>query len=159
MPGPASATPFVGPGRRLAAVALDVALAAFALAAVNWMLHARHSGGAEAAEPTVLLDAATAAPFALPVILLCWYAFQGTPGKLLLGARIADARSGGRPRPWQLMLRLAGYAVALAPAGLGLAGVLWDRRRQGWHDKLSRTAVIVDDDARKSLDELRTELG
>lgn len=91
MPGPASATPFVGPGRRLAAVALDVALAAFALGVVNWMLHARH-GGAEAAEPTVLLDAAIAAPFALPVILLCWYAFQGTPGKLLLGTRIADAR-------------------------------------------------------------------
>lgn len=156
MPGAVAATPFVAPARRLAAVLLDVALAAFALGAVNWLLHTRHTRNAE---PAVLLDAVTAAPFALPVILLCWYALQGTPGKLLLGMRIVDVRSGGRPRPWQLLLRLTGYAVATVPAGLGLVWILWDRRRQGWHDKLARTAVVVDDDERKSLDELRAELG
>ena len=46
------------------------------------------------------------------------------------------------------------YALAIAPALLGLAWIFWDRRRQGWHDKLGDCVVIRDDDALRSLTDL-----
>ncbi len=75
----------------------------------------------------------------------------------LLECRIVDARSGGRPQAWQLLVRLLGYALSAAPAGLGFFWILWDARRQGWYDKLARTLVIVDDESVKTLTELSAE--
>ncbi len=93
---------------------------------------------------------------ALP-LLWCigfWFAWQATPGKLLLNCRIVDANSLGRPRAEQLVLRYLGYIVGALVFGLGLLWVLWDKRKQGWHDKLARTVVIMQDDSLLTLDEL-----
>lgn len=147
-------TPYVGLGRRLAAALTDLLLAGFLLNMIGWLLRLHypdHAALALEARDTLVLLAA-------PAVLLAWWLFQGTPGKLLLGCRIVDARDGGRPRFWQLLVRLLGYAIAIAPAGLGLLWMLWDRRRQGWHDKLARTLVVHDDDAAKSLRQLSIEL-
>lgn len=147
-------TPYAGPGRRAAALLVDLLLAGFLLNVIGWLLRLHYPDHAaltlEARDTLILLAA--------PAVLLAWWLFQGTPGKLQLGCRIVDARDGGRPRFWQLLVRLLGYAVALAPAGLGLLWMLWDRRRQGWHDKLARTLVVDDDDAAKSLRQLSAEL-
>lgn len=147
-------TPYVGLGRRAAATLIDLLLAGFLLNVVGWLLRLRypdHEALTQIARDTLTLLAA-------PALLLAWWLFQGTPGRLLLGCRIVDAHHGGRPRLWQLLVRLLGYGVALAPAGLGLLWMLWDRRRQGWHDKLARTLVVDDDDATKPLQQLRAEL-
>ena len=40
-----------------------------------------------------------------------------------------------------LTIRLA-TAVVMIPLMLGLFWVAWDRRKQGWHDKIARTVVI-----------------
>jgi uncharacterized RDD family membrane protein YckC len=64
-----------------------------------------------------------------------------TPGKWLLGLRVISAR-GGSLRPWQAVVRWMGYAVSAAPLCLGFLWVLFDRRRQAWHDKLARTLVV-----------------
>lgn len=147
-------TPLVGFGRRCAAALIDVLLAGFFLGLLGWLVRLNfpdHAAlTAEARDALVLIAA--------PAVLLSWWLFQGTPGKLLLGCRIVDARSGDRPRFPQLLVRLLAYAIAAAPAGLGLLWVLWDRRRQGWHDKLARTLVVSDDDANKSLRQLSAEL-
>jgi len=82
--------------------------------------------------------------FVLPAVavILFWLARQATPGKLAIGARIVDARSGGKPSTGQLLLRYLGYYLAAIPLLLGLIWVGLDPRKQGWHDKLAGTVVV-----------------
>ncbi|HUP09342.1 MAG TPA: RDD family protein [Caldimonas sp.] len=74
--------------------------------------------------------------------LLFWYFRSATPGKLLIGARIVDAKTGGKPTTAQLVVRYLGYFVSTIPFCLGLLWVAFDARKQGFHDKLARTVVI-----------------
>ena len=78
------------------------------------------------------------------VVLLFWADRQATPGKLVLGLRIVDADTGGPPPLRSLVLRYVGYLISALPLGLGYLWALWDRRRQGWHDKMGRTLVVRD---------------
>ena len=76
------------------------------------------------------------------VVLLFWATRQATPGKLLLGLRIVDAGHGGMPGFGQLVRRYVGYIVSAIPFCLGYFWVLWDGKRQGWHDKMAHTLVV-----------------
>lgn len=76
------------------------------------------------------------------LVLLFWNYRSATPGKMAIRARIVDARSLGRPTTGQLIIRYLGYFVATIPLGLGLLWVAFDRRKQGWHDKLAKTVVV-----------------
>ncbi len=91
---------------------------------------------------------------ALPVIwtLAFWQLWQATPGKLLLDCRIVDARTLGKPSFGQFLLRYVGYLLSALPLGLGFLWVLFDKRRQGWHDKLAKTLVILDDESLKPME-------
>jgi uncharacterized RDD family membrane protein YckC len=82
--------------------------------------------------------------YVLPVVLVIalWVWLSSTPGKMLIGAVIVDARSGGKPSVLQFVIRYLGYYVSLVPLGLGLIWVGIDPRKQGWHDKMARTVVI-----------------
>lgn len=77
-------------------------------------------------------------------VLLFWAERQATPGKMLLGLRIVDAGDGGPPGMRALVLRYVGYLVSALPLCLGYLWVLWDPRRQGWHDKMANTVVVVE---------------
>ncbi len=85
----------------------------------------------------------------LPVLwtLLFWQLWQATPGKLLLDCRIVDARSLGKPSFGQFVLRYLGYLLSALPLGLGFVWILFDKHRQGWHDKLAKTRVILEDES------------
>ena len=74
--------------------------------------------------------------------LVFWLIKAATPGKLVVRATIVDATSLNKPAPWQLLVRYLGYYVSLLPLGLGFLWILWDPRKQGWHDKLAHTIVI-----------------
>ncbi|NJD32504.1 MAG: RDD family protein [Gammaproteobacteria bacterium] len=80
----------------------------------------------------------------LPAIAIVafWIARQATPGKMLIHARIVDAETGEPPTRAQAIRRYVGYYVSLFGIGLGFFWVAWDRRKQGWHDKLAGTVVI-----------------
>ena len=71
-----------------------------------------------------------------------WRAYGATPGKLAVGVRIVDARSGGTPSTGRLVLRLFCYLLSAAPLYLGFLWIAFDRRKQGWHDKIAGTLVI-----------------
>jgi uncharacterized RDD family membrane protein YckC len=75
-------------------------------------------------------------------IIVFWMYRQATPGKMAVSARIVDAVSGGAPSTGQLVGRYFGYFVSTIPLGLGLVWVAFDKRKQGWHDKLAGTVVI-----------------
>jgi len=58
--------------------------------------------------------------------------------------RLRVEREDGRRLTWGDTLRRLGWAlVSLLPAGLGFAWVLVDPERRAWHDRLSRTRVVV----------------
>ena len=75
-------------------------------------------------------------------VIVFWLARQATPGKMLISARIVDARTGTSPSTGQAIVRYLGYYVSLLPLGLGLIWVGLDRRKQGWHDKIAGTVVV-----------------
>jgi hypothetical protein len=66
-----------------------------------------------------------------------------TPGKRALGLRVI--RLDGRPIGWWIAFeRFGGYAASFSIGLLGFAQILWDRNRQGLHDKAVETVVIRD---------------
>jgi uncharacterized RDD family membrane protein YckC len=75
-------------------------------------------------------------------VVLFWIYRQATPGKIAIGARIVDARTGARPGKRQLVIRYLGYYVAMIPLMAGIVWVAFDPRKQGWHDKLAGTVVV-----------------
>lgn len=93
---------------------------------------------------------------ALPalIVIFFWLKYQATPGKLLFDCEIVDARTGQAIRFWQAILRYLGYFLSTLPLGLGFLWVIWDKRKQGWHDKIARTVVIIHDEAFVPLHQL-----
>ena len=75
-------------------------------------------------------------------IVIFWISRQATPGKIAIGARIVDEKTGGKPTSRQLIVRYLGYYVSTIPLLLGLIAVAFDPRKQGWHDKLAGTVVV-----------------
>lgn len=71
-----------------------------------------------------------------------WLSKQATPGKMVVSAKVVDAKTGGPLSPGQSVLRYLGYFVALLPLGLGILWVAFDARKQGWHDKIAGTLVV-----------------
>ena len=66
-----------------------------------------------------------------------------TIGKALMGLRVV--RMDGVPlNIGRSTRRYVTFILATLPFFLGLFWVIWDDRRQGWHDKLSNTCVIYD---------------
>lgn len=76
------------------------------------------------------------------VVVVFWIARQATPGKMALSLKIVDAKTLGPLSTGQAIGRYLAYYVSSIPLGLGLLWVAFDRRKQGWHDKLAGTLVV-----------------
>ncbi|HOE42135.1 MAG TPA: RDD family protein [Rhodoferax sp.] len=79
-----------------------------------------------------------------PAIAVIWFwtQKQATPGKAALSLRVLDAGSGENLSIGQSIGRYLAYFVSIIPLGLGLIWVGFDRKKQGWHDKLAHTVVV-----------------
>jgi len=64
-----------------------------------------------------------------------------TPGKKLLGLKVIDI-SGGKMTLGISFLRWVGYIISKLFLFLGFIWIAFDRRKQGWHDKIAGTCVI-----------------
>lgn len=85
---------------------------------------------------------------ATPVYEITFVALKGqTPGKMAACIKVVRADNGGPPG-WGksagrgLILAVAYAAMILLLGLLVHISLLWDRRRQGWHDKAAGTLVI-----------------
>lgn len=78
------------------------------------------------------------------VVLACWLKWKTTPGKLILGVRIVDAKTGGTPTNGQFIRRILGYVLETIPLFLGFASMLFNRKKRAFHDKLAGTSTLVD---------------
>ncbi len=75
-------------------------------------------------------------------VVLFWMHRQATPGKMAMSLRIVDAETGASLTLGQSIGRCLAYFVSLLPLGLGVIWVAFDKRKQGWHDKLAGTVVV-----------------
>lgn len=76
------------------------------------------------------------------IVLVFWVYKSATPGKMVFKLIIVDAKTGAKPSLGQCVGRYIGYYVAMIPLFLGVFWVGFDKRKQGWHDKLSGTVVV-----------------
>ncbi len=86
--------------------------------------------------------------YALPIVLtiFLWLKFAGTPGKLLASCKVVDAETLGPLTLSQAIIRYFAYIISSLPLGLGFLWIIWDKNKQGFHDKLSKTCVIQESD-------------
>jgi uncharacterized RDD family membrane protein YckC len=75
-----------------------------------------------------------------------WRYCGATPGKLAVGLKVVDARTGEPPSTARLALRFVCYLVSALPLYAGFLWAALDRRNQGWHDKIAGTVVVQEPD-------------
>jgi uncharacterized RDD family membrane protein YckC len=80
--------------------------------------------------------------FPAMAIIALWVYKSATPGKMATKLTIVDAETGDKPSTGQFIVRYLGYYIAMIPLFLGIKWVAFDKRKQGWHDKLAGTVVI-----------------
>ena len=82
--------------------------------------------------------------YGLPIIavIIFWQYRSATPGKLMMGIYIVDEKTLGHPPFGRLVLRYFGYYASILPMLLGFIWVAFDKRKQGFHDKIARTLVV-----------------
>lgn len=74
--------------------------------------------------------------------VLFWLGWQATPGKAMLSLRVVDAESGKTLSVGQAAARYLCYILSMLPLCLGFIWVAFDRKKQGWHDKIAQTVVV-----------------
>ena len=103
------------------------------------------------------------------VTIFMWIKFLGTPGKLILACRVVDAKTHQPLNIGQAVLRYVAYIVSVLPLFLGILWIAVDKRKQGFHDKIAGTVVILEsasvhsaysdknDESQKTLQQLMAE--
>ncbi len=83
---------------------------------------------------------------ALIVATILFWRFRGaTPGKMLIRAKIVNAETSAPASTGRLIGRFFAYIVSCFFM-LGFIWIAFDKRKQGWHDKLAGTVVIHEED-------------
>jgi len=74
--------------------------------------------------------------------ILLWVNWNGqTVGKKALGIKVV--KEDGSSLDYQTaVIRYLCYFVSAIPLGLGYFWVIWDEKKQGWHDKIAKTLVV-----------------
>jgi uncharacterized RDD family membrane protein YckC len=73
-----------------------------------------------------------------------WTDSGQTMGKMVLGLRVVG--SDGQPlSAGRALLRYLGYLVSGLLLSLGFLWIVFDRKRQGWHDKMAASYVVESD--------------
>ena len=76
-----------------------------------------------------------------------FWAWRGqSPGMIPFNMRIVMASDGSKVDVVRSLLRYVGLIISFVVLFLGVIWVAFDRRKQGWHDKIAGTLVIYDDD-------------
>ncbi|MDR1064647.1 MAG: RDD family protein [Azoarcus sp.] len=76
-----------------------------------------------------------------------WMTRQTTPGKMVVRAKVVDARTLGKPSTGQFFIRWLGYLLSMLPLCLGFIWVAFDEKKRGWHDMLAGTLIVRDEHA------------
>lgn len=81
----------------------------------------------------------------LAYFLIMWVNYDGaTPGKRLMAIKIIRSDGSKLSYP-SAFLRYIGYFVSAFVFGLGYLWMIWDKKKQAWHDKIAGTVVVKTD--------------
>jgi uncharacterized RDD family membrane protein YckC len=108
------------------------------LAVYGWAYLDTPATGLVAGKADFLLTWVAPAVFAIAF----WLYKRATPGKMAVSIAVVDATTGHTLTFGQSIGRYLGYFVAGIPLGLGFIWVVFDSKKQGWHDKLAGTVVV-----------------
>ena len=81
-----------------------------------------------------------------------------------MDCQVVDAKTGNPISYLQAFIRYVGYYVSILSFGLGFLWVIWDKKNQGFHDKIAGTVVQFNgvpdtyDESQKSLQQLISEV-
>jgi len=92
--------------------------------------------------------------FPFLIVVSFWVKYAATPGKMLFDCEVVDAETGKKMTVKQSVIRYASYFVSTVSFGLGFLWIVWDERKQGLHDKIAKTVVVIRDDSQIPLEEL-----
>jgi uncharacterized RDD family membrane protein YckC len=84
--------------------------------------------------------------FLLMVVAMFFVGFWSRGGQTLgmRAWRLRVERESGQALSWQIgLLRFTALLVSLLPLGLGFFWALIDRNKQTWHDRLTKTRVVL----------------
>ena len=79
-------------------------------------------------------------PFFATIVF--WMYKSATPGKMVLHQKVLDEVTGDKLTIGQSIGRYFAYIPAMLIFMLGIFWVAWDKKKQGWHDKLAKTVVV-----------------
>jgi uncharacterized RDD family membrane protein YckC len=144
----------IGFGQRLVATVIDGALVvilSFILAAVvsivplliGWLIPI----------PVTALIIPAGLLFSLIYYAGSWQKSGQTIGKIVMGIKVVG-KDGSRLTWGKALLRYVGYIVSGIVASIGFLWVAFDRKRQGWHDKIASTYVIRAEDKFTAADQV-----
>ncbi|UCH35603.1 MAG: RDD family protein [Armatimonadota bacterium] len=125
------------PWRRFAASVLDTAVLLL-WSAFIFLVAVALAPESAAGLPLPFIGMASAVLY----LTIGWAIWGMTLGKWALGIRVVTA-DGSRLSWGRAAARTAAFLVASAPLKAGLAAILWDRGRRGWHDHIAATMVVA----------------
>ncbi len=125
---------FAGPLRRFYAFAVDIGI----LLMIIFMVAPVSGGRVFSAQAAIIDVFIFLAYFIIPTGL-----FGRTIGKWVAGVSVVD-EEGNKPGVALAIPReMVGRFVATITFGIGIIWVVFDKRHQGWHDKIAGTYVVV----------------
>ncbi len=159
---------YAGFWRRCLAGLIDAAFFSLILFMYYFIVFGTSGPGTSLSDGTLNIPFASMASeqfFILSITLFFWVRFLGTPGKLLLGCYVIDMKTGDPISLLQGLIRYLSYIASAIPLGLGFFWIAWDKKKQGFHDKIASTIVVretphvvQDDESQKTVQQLMREL-
>jgi uncharacterized RDD family membrane protein YckC len=137
---------YVGFWKRFLAFFIDSFIVAVVILGIALAVYGRNYMELSQGGKTLLFDLLVQVILPALAVILFWRYRGATPGKILLSMKIVDADTLGVPSTGKLVGRYFAYFVSMIPLFLGFLWIAFDKRKQGWHDKLAGTVVILDED-------------
>lgn len=140
---PLSTLNYAGFWRRLLACGVDVLMLSLIGIGISFSLGTDPFAQVKSNLQTI--DSAFTWIITIAYSVLFWVNYDGaTPGKRLMAIKIVNAD--GKPINYGVaIIRNLGYLISVVPLGLGYLWVAWDKKKQGWHDKIAHTYVVKTD--------------
>lgn len=140
---------YVGFWKRFLAAVIDILILLILIVPIELAVFGTNYLKLALAGETLTVDIWVQLIIPLVAVTLFWRYAKATPGLLAISARITDARTLGHAAVGKLAIRavcLAVMLIVIVPLGIGLLWIGFDKRKQGWHDKIAGTVVVYEDD-------------